>query len=238
MKVIRGRLTYANVASSLALFIALGGGATAATVAIKNSKQIAPGAVNSGDVANNSLTSADLKNGAGVGAGDLTPAARAALRGPTGAQGPAGPQGPAGAAGAPGEKGDPGVVPSPQTPVTITTFANGWKSYDSGTVSTDDDQPLRVWKDFQGVVHLEGAVTDSDATVNGETIFRLPEGYRPAPSYMNFPVVTSGFSDFNEVLGMLFVYGSSSPNTTGTVEFQGGNDEYVSLDGITFRAAS
>jgi len=51
---IRSRLTYANVVASLALFIALGGVAWAATT------------INSKDVVDNSLKSVDLKDGKGV----------------------------------------------------------------------------------------------------------------------------------------------------------------------------
>lgn len=84
MQKIRKRLTYANVMSSIAVFIVLGGAAFAATQLPKNSvgtKQLKKNAVNSAKVKNGSLKAADF------GKGQL-PA------------GPAGPQGPAGAAGA------------------------------------------------------------------------------------------------------------------------------------------
>lgn len=82
-KIVRTKLTYANVVASLALFLALGGGAYAASQLSKNSvgsKQIKKNAVNSAKVKNHSLKAADFK------AGQL----------PAGAQGPAGPQGPKG----------------------------------------------------------------------------------------------------------------------------------------------
>ncbi|HET9593151.1 MAG TPA: hypothetical protein VFP17_09570 [Solirubrobacterales bacterium] len=75
----RTKLSYANVIATLALFLALGGGAYAATQLPKNS-----------------VGSKQLKKGA-VTPAKLNGAAKATLTGPVG---PAGPQGPAGASGA------------------------------------------------------------------------------------------------------------------------------------------
>lgn len=52
----------ALIVSIVALVVACAGTATAATVLIKNSSQIATGAVNTGDVRNSSLTGIDIKN--------------------------------------------------------------------------------------------------------------------------------------------------------------------------------
>jgi hypothetical protein len=87
------RLSYANVTSSLALFIALGGVSWAAATLPANSvgkRQLKDNAVTGEKVANRSLRAGDF--------------ARGAL--PTGPQGPAGP---AGAAGPQGERGEPGA---------------------------------------------------------------------------------------------------------------------------------
>lgn len=91
-KGIRQRLTFANVVACIALFVALGSGAYAATQLPKNSvgsKQIKKNAVNSAKVKDGSLQATDFK------AGQL-PA------GPQGSQGPQGPKGDTGAPGAPG----------------------------------------------------------------------------------------------------------------------------------------
>ncbi len=124
-------------------------------------------------------------------------------------------------------------------PIRITNFLNGWAAY-TGDPGTADDAPVRVWKDVSGTVHLEGAVTHLAASQ--PPIFRLPEGFRPATNYLNFPVVTTGEFDFDEVLGYVHITGTccgaASPNgPNGTVSFAGGNPEFVSLDGISFRAA-
>jgi hypothetical protein len=80
---LRSRLSYANVMATLAVFIALGGTAMAATIITDNS-QVAPdtiaghkppagkqsnliaSSVNGTDVANNSLTGSDIKDRSGV----------------------------------------------------------------------------------------------------------------------------------------------------------------------------
>lgn len=80
---LRQRLTFANVIACLALFVALGSGAYAATQLPKNSvgsKQIKKNAVNGAKVKDRSLQAVDFKEG----------------------QLPAGPQGPKGDPGAPG----------------------------------------------------------------------------------------------------------------------------------------
>jgi hypothetical protein len=100
------RLTYANVVASLALFVALGGGAYAAITLPKNSvgsKQIKNGSVKNADLANSAVTGAKVKPGSLLSA-DFKPgqlvAGAPGPAGPTGAAGPKGDTGPStGAAG-------------------------------------------------------------------------------------------------------------------------------------------
>jgi hypothetical protein len=85
---LRGRLTYANVTASLALFIALGGSSYAAITLPRNSvgaKQIRAKAVGGAEIRNKSVRVRDLARDA-----------RSALRGAQGPPGPPGPVGPAG----------------------------------------------------------------------------------------------------------------------------------------------
>ena len=81
----RTRLTYANVVSTICLFIALGGSAAAASKLITG-KQVKNGSLTSADVKDRSLLRRDFKPG----------------------QLPAGPAGPQGPAGQPGPQGPPG----------------------------------------------------------------------------------------------------------------------------------
>lgn len=96
---IRGRLTYANVVSTVCLFVLLGGGAFAATKLAKNSvgsKQIKDDAIKSRDVKNDALTGADVNES------KLT-----LPQGPVGPRGPQGLPGEDGVDGVDGEDGSP-----------------------------------------------------------------------------------------------------------------------------------
>jgi hypothetical protein len=110
---LRSRLSYANVVASLALFLALGGGAYAATKLPKNSvtsmtikdravkgRDLAPGAVGSAQIADKSITKADL-----------AASVRDGLDGTPGPRGPVGANGTNGANGANGRDGA-GIVAS------------------------------------------------------------------------------------------------------------------------------
>jgi hypothetical protein len=91
MQRLRGKLTYANVVATLALFLVLAGGsAVAATQLAKNS--VGPGQIKK----------------AAVTPAKLSAAAKATLTGPAGATGAQGPKGDPGAGGEPGIKGEPG----------------------------------------------------------------------------------------------------------------------------------
>jgi hypothetical protein len=117
---IRPSFTYANVIATLALFLALGGGAYAALKLPKNSvgsKQIKPNAVSGSKVKNGSLQVSDFKTG-------QIPA------GPKGDQGIQGPQGIQGIQGVPGE---------PATKLFAHVSAFGGVSYGSGAVSATHD---------------------------------------------------------------------------------------------------
>ena len=96
---IRGRLTYANVMATVAVFVALGGTSYAAVQLSKSSvksRHIASGAVTSTKVKDRSLLLKDFKRG------QLLP-------GPRGPQGDPGGKGDAGAAGVPGVPGPAGA---------------------------------------------------------------------------------------------------------------------------------
>lgn len=104
----RPRATYANVTSSLALVVALSGGAYAASALPRHSvgtPQLKAGAVTSGKVADGALRAQDFARGQ----------LPAGPRGPRGAEGPPGPtgdtglQGPAGTNGTDGRDGTDGT---------------------------------------------------------------------------------------------------------------------------------
>jgi len=88
MRTLRDKLTYANVISTLCLFMLLGGGAYAASQVAKNS-------VGTKQLKNNAVTGKKIKDRS-IGTNDLTPAAVTTLKGTKGDPGPAGAQGPQG----------------------------------------------------------------------------------------------------------------------------------------------
>lgn len=97
MSQVRSRLTYANVMASIAVFIALGGGAYALTLD-KNSvrsKHIKNGQVTSADVADDDLIGSDIDEDT--------------LQIPRGEAGPRGPKGDTGNPGVPGTAGPQGI---------------------------------------------------------------------------------------------------------------------------------
>jgi hypothetical protein len=110
------RASYANVAASLALFLALTGSAVA------GAKLLITGA----DVKNHSLTGADIKNGS-LGLKSLGPGALASIKttpgqpGSTGPQGQKGDQGPTGAQGQTGSQGSTGPQGTPGVGITTAT---------------------------------------------------------------------------------------------------------------------
>jgi hypothetical protein len=88
------------------------------------------------------------------------------------------------------------------------------------------------WKDPTGLVHLQGAVGCSGDATEGGTIFALPAGFQPAivGGVVRFGVLGSG-----PALAQIAVLDDGS----GDVVFDGPNsttvDNYISLDGVTFR---
>ncbi len=100
-------------------------------------------------------------------------------------------------------------------------MSNSWVAFDATR------QP-RYWKDGFGTVHLSGII--KDGTSMSSLMFTLKEGYRPVfndatgPSAL-FPVVS--------VNAFALVYISYTGTITGSV----GSTSWVTLDGITFKAA-
>jgi hypothetical protein len=104
----------------------------------------------------------------------------------------------------------------------VVPFQNPWTNYGG---SFND---AHYFKDSQGIVHLRGLVKNpslaADAAVNGQVIFTLPIGYRPVQREL-FCVYTM------ERAGRVDVVNNGQ---VIAVNAQAG---WVTLDGITFRAA-
>jgi hypothetical protein len=117
---LRRHLTYANVAATLALFLALGGAAYAATQLPKNSvgtKQLRNGAVTAAKIAKQTRNQLRGSRGPAGQQGAQGKIGKAGAKGATGAKGTQGAQGPKGE---PGERPAFEVVSKPGAPVPFT----------------------------------------------------------------------------------------------------------------------
>jgi hypothetical protein len=126
MHQLRSRLTYSNVTSSLALFLALGGVTWAATTLPRNSvgtAQLKKRAVTKSKIRNKAVTTRKIKNSAvtarkvrneSLTADEFAPGTL--LQGERGETGPQGERGPQGLQGVPGSPGAPGAPGSPGAP--------------------------------------------------------------------------------------------------------------------------
>lgn len=214
MKQIRKRLTYANVMSSIAVFLILGGATALAAGLAKNSvgtKQLKKNAVTAAKIKKNAVTTAKIKNnavnGAKVNEGTLSTVPSASL---------ANSLSPLEATHLVGAPGEP-------------AFESGSSNYPAeGGLSFN---PVGFYKDHEGIVHLQGiAKVGKGAPIT--SVFTLPAGFRPA----------SGKALFLEQLegAQALIFGSNTVlsgfDLSGKVI---GEEEGASvLDGITFKAES
>ena len=120
-------------------------------------------------------------------------------------------------------------------------FENGWVNR-GGSV----DEPAGFYRDQEGIVHLQGQIVQPTGPA-GTVIFQLPPGYRPdRGKILRVPI--SACDCVNSALqlittGSLNIWGPGvSAGTNGAVTLDPntvvpvGNS--ISLDGISFRAAS
>ncbi|HEY1284640.1 MAG TPA: hypothetical protein VGF04_01000 [Solirubrobacterales bacterium] len=211
------RLTYANVMSTLAVFLIVSGGAAYAAGHLgKNSvgsKQLKKNSVTKAKIKKNAVTSGKVKQhtltGSDINLEKLgtVPSAQLANAIP--------PAEPAHLVGAPGEPG----------------FQSG--SSNVGATGPFRLLPAGFYKDHEGIVHLQGIVNvgTGGGPISG-TIFTLPPGYRPAAGTLLVfePVSEAGVDIFgsNTVFeGIVFDGAVLGPTGKSAV-----------LDGITYRAES
>lgn len=94
-------------------------------------------------------------------------------------------------------------------------FQNSWVNNGGGFAAAS------FMKDYIGFVHLRGVVKSGTA---GSVVFSLPAGYRPSSTEL-FIV------DANDAVGRITVFAS------GDVQVTIGNNAFVQLSGIAFKAA-
>lgn len=163
----RGKLTYANVMATIALFVALGGASYAAVKLPKNSvgtKQIKNKSITGAKVANGAITGVKIAPGS-IGGPALNlssigtvPSAAHATSADTATR----------AATAERAEG----VPAPEALHVVTNFEPGCSAAATGTLG-----PVGFYKDAFGEVHLVGSTF---CTAENTDAFVLPPGFRPA----------------------------------------------------------
>ncbi len=215
MKHLRKRLTFANVMSMVAVFIALGGAAFAATQLPKNSvgsKQLKKNAVTAAKIKKNAVTTAKIKGDAVTGA-----TVTVSPLGTVPSANVANSLSPIEATHIVGNPGEPG-------------FENGAHNIpESGLIPLI---PVGFYKDHEGIVHLQGVAEVGKSSGGVPTVFTLPPGFRPTPGHAAI------FEQLTEATAIVF---GGSTNITG-LELSGkvlGNEENpIVLEGITFKAES
>jgi hypothetical protein len=224
VKQIRKRLTYANVMSTIAVFLVVGGASAFAAGQLgKNSvgsKQLKKNAVTAAKIKKNAVTGAKIKKDSVTGAkvkestlGTVPSAGIASALTPPEAV---------------------HLVGTPGQPV----FENGSNNATLEGLGGAHLNPVGFWKDHDGVVHLQGiAQVGKAASSSIVPIFTLPAGYRPAPGAIIIQAMAGEGSA--AVIGgsnTILSSGGTSVDLSGKVA---GTEESLSaLDGITFRAES
>jgi hypothetical protein len=101
--------------------------------------------------------------------------------------------------------------------------ASGQPGFGQGWSAVVVDEVPGFWKDPYGTVHLHGAIARA-ASSNQPIMFALPPGYRPRADEF-FPAYSNNGS-----------FATVWVRPDGTVNYNKGDDRYIGLGGITFRA--
>jgi hypothetical protein len=201
---LRARLTYANVTASLALFVALGGGAYAAATLPKNSvgtpqlknnavtaKKVKNGAVTKTKIGKNAVDGSKVKDASLTGAdinlatlpkvGSATNADNAAH---AGAADTATNAGHATAADNATHAGTADNIAPPEAWHEIGAageppFLGGSANYGPSGIGSSLTETVGFYKDKEGVVHLKGMIKTAPSGTLSGALFNLPAGYRP-----------------------------------------------------------
>lgn len=210
---IRARLTFANVISLIALFVALGGTGYAAITLPKNSvtsKTIKKGAVTNAKLGKNAVTSGKVKDGSLLKQDFASGQLPAGPAGPQGPQGPAGKDGTNGTNGTDGAQGPAGIaaayarVAADGTLLPTTdpaNFPNGTKDIDASVITNPAAGTYcftgMTFKPASGLVSLDNAGASAATSNNFVASVAIQRGtaLSGCPADANARVVTTQWSD-------------------------------------------
>jgi hypothetical protein len=239
MQRIRSHFTYANVISTICLFLVLGGAtAFAAGQLGKNtvgSKQLKKGAVTAAKIKKETITATQVKNDSLTGA-QINESTLGTVPSATSA-GTASSAKTANSA----ESANSAAVASSLTAAEAVHVvgAAGQPGFENGATNLAIGLPISLpsvgfWKDKEGVVHLTGyAKIPTGSTL--PSIFTLPPGFRPAAGQLT---IFTGALSTTESSGLLIGGTGASLEAfelSGKVVSLG---KEVILEGISFRAGS
>ena len=210
----RQRLSYANVMATLAMFVALGGVGYAAVKLPRDSvgpKQIKQDAVKASEQAPDSIDASNVVDGS-IGSDDI---AGDAIWNDLIADGAVTEE----KLGLSAEFTSAGL---PDAFGSCSGVGDSW-----GSFSPDVNNSVSYYRDPVGIVHLRGIAVRCGAATN--TIFTLPEGYRPGKQEIE-PSFNSGFFASSISINPSGVVSPfpAAAITPGT---------WVTLDGMSFRCA-
>jgi hypothetical protein len=234
---IRRHLSYANVISTLCLFLILGGGAAiAASQLAKNSvgaKQLRSNAVTGAKVKDGSLTGSDV-NASTLGqvpsakVADTATTAQKATEATRATNATHADNADQAAHAQRASTADvASSLPPPELPHPV--GATGEPAFGTGWSNRGTNRPASFYIDREGIVHLQGEVQHTNGSP--VTIFVLPPAYRPGSDNGRLFEVTT--------FGPAIAAGTIAVESTGEVNFIGTNtNPEVFLDGASWRAGS
>jgi hypothetical protein len=200
------RLSYSNVISSIALFVAFGGTSYAVTKGSIGTRAIKDNSIRSRDVRSGTLTGDDIRESSLA----TVPAAVTAGTANLATQ-----------------------LSPPEDLHVIGALGEPDFKLGCGPLGESPSNPVGFYKDHEGIVHLHGAYSCDTARM---VAFNLPPGYRPGTRKSTLQAIACLGGDNCTVSNttMVEVAGTGfSPDLDGGVIARAG---IVVLDGVSFRA--
>lgn len=235
MKFVRTRLTYANVMSSIAVFLVVAGGSALAA------NQLGKNTVGTKQLKNNAVTNAKIKKGTIEGSklklstiGKVPSATTADTAGSA----------------TTAKTADSAKTADTATTANVANVANALGPAEAVHIVGTPGQPpfeegshnysppglgsilnlVGFWKDREGVVHLQGIAEGGKPGTGIASIFTLPPGFRPADGKLLL------FEPINESEAIIAGNNTFLEAKNLSAKVLGGEEKAVPLDSITFRA--